>query len=175
MDEDGLSVSKRRITLSTSGVVPMIQKCGEELNVNLAISLHATNDDLRSQIMPINKKYPLAELMQACRDYPLDAKRRITFEYVMLKGINDSDDDAHNLAILLDNIPSKVNIIPFNEWPGSGFECSSRNRIHAFADILRKAGVDAPIRKTRGDDILAACGQLKSASKKSIVRSDRQT
>lgn len=170
MDGEGLSISKRRITLSTSGVVPMIKKCGEELNVNLAISLHAVNDDLRSQIMPINKQYPLTELMQACRDYPLDARRRITFEYVMLKGINDSDADAHHLVTLLDNIPSKVNIIPFNKWPGSEFECSSRNRIESFAKILRDAGIDSPVRKTRGEDIFAACGQLKSASKRGIVR-----
>jgi 23S rRNA (adenine2503-C2)-methyltransferase len=166
MDGDGLSISKRRITLSTSGVVPMIQKCGEELNVNLAISLHATNDNLRSEIMPINKKYPLDELMQACRDYPLDPRRRITFEYVMLKGINDTDDDAHNLATLIGNIPAKINLIPFNDWPGSGFECSDMDRIEAFAKILRDKGLDSPVRKTRGDDILAACGQLKSASKK---------
>jgi 23S rRNA (adenine2503-C2)-methyltransferase len=168
MDGEGLSISKRRITLSTSGVVPLIKKCGEELNVNLAISLHAVNDDLRDQIMPINKKYPLEQLMQACRDYPLDKRRRITFEYVMLKDINDSDTDAHNLATLLGNIPSKVNIIPFNAWPGSNFECSAPDRIEKFAKILRDKGLDSPVRKTRGDDILAACGQLKSASKKEI-------
>lgn len=166
MDGDGLSISKRRITVSTSGVVPLIVQCGEELNVNLAISLHAANNDLRSEIMPINKKYPLKDLMQACRDYPLITGRRIMFEYVMLKGINDSDADAHNLATLLADIPSKVNLIPFNEWPGSGFVCSSRNRIEAFAKILRDYGMDSPVRKTRGDDILAACGQLKSASKR---------
>lgn len=166
MNGEGLSISKRRITLSTSGVVPLIERCGQELNVNLAISLHACHDELRSEIMPINKKYPLAELMQACRNYPLDKRRRITFEYVMLKGINDTDEDAHNLATLLDNIPSKVNIIPFNEWPGSGFVCSDKRRIEAFAKILRDKGIDSPVRKTRGDDILAACGQLKSASKR---------
>jgi len=166
MDGDGLAISKRKITLSTSGVVPMIIKCGEELNVNLAISLHAANDDLRTDIMPINKKYPLADLMQACRDYPLDKKRRITFEYVMLKDINDTDDDAHNLATLIGDIPAKINLIPFNEWPGSGFVVSDRPRIEKFAQILRDKGLDAPIRKTRGDDILAACGQLKSASKR---------
>ena len=166
MDGEGLSISKRRITLSTSGVVPLIVQCGEELNVNLAISLHAANDDLRSEIMPINKKYPLKDLMQACRNYPLITGRRIMFEYVMLKGINDSDEDAHNLATLLANIPAKINLIPFNEWPGSGFVCSSRNRIEAFAKILRDYGMDSPVRKTRGDDILAACGQLKSASKR---------
>jgi len=166
MDADGLAISKRKITLSTSGVVPMIIKCGEELNVNLAISLHAANDDLRTEIMPINKKYPLAELMDACRNYPLDKKRRITFEYVMLKDINDSDNDAHNLATLIGDIPAKINLIPFNEWPGSGFVVSDRARIERFAQILRDKGLDAPIRKTRGDDILAACGQLKSASKR---------
>jgi 23S rRNA (adenine2503-C2)-methyltransferase len=166
MDADGLAISKRRITLSTSGVVPMITKCGEELNVNLAISLHAVNDALRSEIMPINNKYPLNELMQACRDYPLDKKRRITFEYVMLKDINDSDADAHNLVTLIGDIPAKINLIPFNEWPGSGFVVSDRKRIETFSKILRDKGMDAPIRKTRGDDILAACGQLKSASKR---------
>ncbi|PCH98708.1 MAG: 23S rRNA (adenine(2503)-C(2))-methyltransferase RlmN [Alphaproteobacteria bacterium] len=171
MDENGLSISKRRITLSTSGVVPMIEKCGEELNVNLAISLHASDDELRSDIMPINKKYPLAELMQACRNYPLDAKRRITFEYVMLAGVNDSDEQARDLITLIGDIPAKVNIIPFNPWPGVEYECSSRNRIHAFANILKNAGMDAPIRKTRGEDILAACGQLKSASKRDKVTS----
>jgi 23S rRNA (adenine2503-C2)-methyltransferase len=164
MDGDGLSISKRKITLSTSGLVPMIVKCGQELNVNLAISLHAANDDLRSDIMPINKKYPLAQLMQACRDYPLDSRRRITFEYVMLKDVNDRDEDAHNLATIIGDIPAKVNIIPFNSWPGSGYECSSVERIEAFAKILRDKGLDSPVRKTRGDDILAACGQLKSAS-----------
>ncbi|MGM0422286.1 MAG: 23S rRNA (adenine(2503)-C(2))-methyltransferase RlmN [Pseudomonadota bacterium] len=170
MDDDGLSISKRRITLSTSGLVPLIKQCGEELNVNLAISLHAVNDEIRDQIMPINKKYPLAELMQACREYPLDKRRRITFEYVMLKDVNDSDEDARNLAGLLDDIPSKVNIIPFNEWPGSAFECSDRKRIEAFAKILEGKGIDSPIRKTRGDDILAACGQLKSASTRNIKK-----
>lgn len=170
MDDDGLSISKRRITLSTSGLVPLIKQCGEELNVNLAISLHAVNDEIRDQIMPINKKYPLAELMQACREYPLDKRRRITFEYVMLKDVNDSDEDARSLAGLLDDIPSKVNIIPFNEWPGSAFECSDRKRIEAFAKTLEDKGIDSPIRKTRGDDILAACGQLKSASTRNIKK-----
>jgi len=166
MDADGLSISKRKITLSTSGVVPMIVKCGEELNVNLAISLHASNDEVRSSIMAINNKYPLKDLMQACRDYPLDSRRRITFEYVMLKDINDSDNDAHNLATLIGDIPAKVNLIPFNDWPGSGFEVSDMDRIERFSKILRDKGLDSPIRKTRGDDILAACGQLKSASKR---------
>lgn len=174
MDPDGLSISKRRITLSTSGLVPMIEKCGLELNVNLAISLHATTDEVRSDIMPINKKYPLQDLLEVCRNYPLEASRKITFEYVMLAGVNDSDDDAHNLVTLLDNIPAKVNIIPFNPWPGSIYECSSRNRIMAFAKILKNHGLDAPIRKTRGEDILAACGQLKSASKRDNVGVTRQ-
>lgn len=165
MDGDGLSISRRRITLSTSGVVPQIRQCGEELGVRLAISLHATTDEQRSAIMPINNKYPLEELLDACRSYPgVNNANRITFEYVMLKDVNDSDEDAHRLAALLRGIPSKINLIPFNEWPDSGFQCSSNNRIHAFADILANAGYTAPIRKPRGRDILAACGQLKSAS-----------
>lgn len=167
MDEDGLCISKRRITLSTSGVVPQIHQCGEELGVNLAISLHAPNNDLRSSIMPINNKYPLEELIEACRTYPgINENRRITFEYVMLKDVNDSDDTARELAHILDGIPCKVNIIPFNKWPNSDFECPSRNRIMAFARILEEAGLDAPIRRPRGEDILAACGQLKSESQR---------
>ncbi|MCM2343391.1 MAG: 23S rRNA (adenine(2503)-C(2))-methyltransferase RlmN [Alphaproteobacteria bacterium] len=167
MDEDGLCISKRRITLSTSGVVPQIHQCGEELGVNLAISLHAPNNDLRSSIMPINNKYPLEELLEACRTYPgINENRRITFEYVMLKDVNDSDDTARELAHILDGIPCKVNIIPFNKWPNSDFECPSRNRIMAFARILEEAGLDAPIRRPRGEDILAACGQLKSESQR---------
>jgi len=165
MDQEGLSISKRRITLSTSGVVPQIVQCGEELNVNLAVSLHAPNDELRSKIMPINNKYPLAELLEACRNYPgLSEMRRVTFEYVMLKDINDSDDNAHELAQLLEGIPCKVNLIPFNAWAGSGFECSTEERIDSFARILENAGYDAPVRRPRGRDILAACGQLKSES-----------
>lgn len=165
MDEDGLAISKRRITLSTSGVVPQIVKCGEDLGVNLAISLHASSDEQRSSIMPINNKYPLGELLEACRNYPgTSQQRRITFEYVMLKDVNDSDDDARRLAELLRGIPAKVNLIPFNKWPNADFECSDAKRIESFARILEKAGYDAPIRKTRGSDILAACGQLKSAS-----------
>jgi len=167
MDENGLAVSKRRITLSTSGVVPLIGKVGEELGVNLAISLHAPTDEKRASIMPINNKYPLADLLEACRNYPVNsAQRRITFEYVMLAGVNDSDEDAETLATILNGIPCKVNLIPFNEWPGSEFTCSSGNRIHKFAKILTSHGVDSPIRKPRGRDILAACGQLKSASKR---------
>ncbi len=164
-DPDGISISRRRITLSTSGVVPMMQRCGEELGVNLAISLHATQDELRNQIMPINRKYPIKELMEACRNYPgLSNSRRITFEYVMLKGVNDSLADARALVKLLAGIPSKINLIPFNAWPGSAFECSDDAVIEAFGDYLNNAGYVSPIRRPRGRDILAACGQLKSAS-----------
>jgi 23S rRNA (adenine2503-C2)-methyltransferase len=165
MDADGLAIGKRRITLSTSGVVPQIRQCGDELGVNLAISLHATTDEKRSELMPINNKYPLAELLEACRTYPgVSDIRRITFEYVMLQGVNDTDEDAERLTRLLRDIPCKVNIIPFNSWEGSGFLCSTEARISSFARILEKAGLDAPVRKPRGRDILAACGQLKSAS-----------
>ena len=167
MDEEGLSISKRRITLSTSGVVPQIVQCGEELCVNLAISLHAPNNALRSSIMPINNKYPLEELLAACRDYPgISENRKITFEYVMLAGVNDSDECAHELVDILEGIPAKVNIIPFNKWPNSDFECSSRNRVMAFARILQEAELESPIRRPRGEDILAACGQLKSESQR---------
>lgn len=167
MDENGLNIGKRRITLSTSGVVPMIERVGAELGVNLAISLHAPTDEKRSAIMPINNKYPLAELLEACRNYPVNsAQRRITFEYVMLAGVNDTDEDARILGEILQGIPCKVNLIPFNAWPGSEYECSSGNRIHAFARILNEAGLDSPIRKPRGRDILAACGQLRSESKR---------
>ncbi len=173
MDGEGLSLSKRRITLSTSGVVPAMRKCGEELNVNLAVSLHAVDDDIRDHIMPINKKYPLEELLDACRTYPgVTNARRITFEYVMLKGVNDSDADARQLVRLLKGIPSKINLIPFNPWPGSDFECSSATRIAAFQTIIQDAGLSAPVRTTRGEDILAACGQLKSESQK-LRRSER--
>ncbi len=167
MDNEGISLSKRRITLSTSGIVPMIEKCGEELGISLAISLHAVNDELRDEIVPINKKYPIKQLMQACRDYPAASNtRRITFEYVMLKGVNDSDEDARGLVELLEGIPAKVNLIPFNPWPGTIYECSSNNRIRAFSEIVNKAGYSAPVRKTRGQDIYAACGQLKSDSER---------
>ena len=167
MDEEGLSISKRRITLSTSGVVPQIVQCGTELGVNLAISLHAPNNELRSSIMPINNKYPLEDLLAACREYPgTSENRKITFEYVMLAGVNDSDACAHELVDILYGIPAKVNIIPFNKWPNSDFECSSRNRVMAFARILEERGHDAPIRRPRGEDILAACGQLKSESQR---------
>ena len=165
MDGEGISISKRRITLSTAGVAPMIRRCGQELNVNLAISLHATNDELRDRIVPINKKYPIAELMDACRNYPgLTNARRITFEYVMLKGVNDSPADARALIKLIAGIPAKVNLIPFNAWPGAPFECASDEAIAAFSDIVFDAGYASPVRTPRGRDIMAACGQLKSES-----------
>jgi 23S rRNA (adenine2503-C2)-methyltransferase len=172
MDHEGLSLSRRKITLSTSGVVPMIHRCGEELGVNLAISLHAVTDELRDVLVPLNKKYPIAELLQACRTYPGSSNaRRITFEYVMLKGVNDSPAEARALVRLLAGIPAKVNLIPFNPWPGSGFECSSRSQIERFAQILLDAGYASPVREPRGRDILAACGQLRSDSLR--LRKDR--
>ncbi len=165
MDGEGIAISKRRITLSTAGVVPMIRRAGEELGVNLAISLHATNDELRDRIVPINKKYPIAELMDACRNYPgLSNARRITFEYVMLKGVNDSPADARALIKLIEGVPAKVNLIPFNAWPGAPFECSTDKAIAAFSDIVFNAGYASPVRTPRGRDIMAACGQLKSES-----------
>ena len=165
MDGDGISISKRRITLSTSGVVPMMARCGEELNVNLAVSLHAVTDELRDIIMPINRKYPLRDLMEACRNYPgLSNARRITFEYVMLKGINDTPADARALVKLLEGIPAKINLIPFNEWPGAPYERSTARAIQVFGDIVNNAGYASPVRTPRGEDIMAACGQLKSAS-----------
>ena len=166
-DCEGLSFGRRRITLSTSGVVPEIVSAGERTKAMLAISLHAANDELRSSIMPINKKYPLAKLMAACRAYPgLSNSRRITFEYVMLKGINDSPKHAVELIKLLEGIPAKVNLIPFNPWPGSNYECSDWETIERFADKVNAAGYASPIRTPRGRDILAACGQLKSESEK---------
>src|SRR5579859_224233 len=165
MDHEGISLSKRRITLSTAGVVPMIRQCGEELGVNLAISLHAVTDELRDVIVPINKKYPIAELLDACRTYPGSSNaRRITFEYVMLKDVNDSPAEARELVRLLAGIPAKVNLIPFNAWPGAPFEVSSDAAIKVFADIVNAAGYSSPVRTPRGRDILAACGQLKSDS-----------
>ena len=165
MDDNGLNVSKRRITLSTSGIIPQIEQCGRELEVNLAISLHAPNDELRSKLMPINKKYPIAELLRACREYPgVSENRRITFEYIMIKDLNDTDSHAFELANILKGIPSKINLIPFNVWEGSDYETSSRGRVSSFANILERAGYEAPIRKPRGRDISAACGQLKSDS-----------
>jgi 23S rRNA (adenine2503-C2)-methyltransferase len=167
MDGEGLGLSKRRITLSTSGVVPMIERCGKELGVNLAISLHAVRDDLRNEIVPLNKKYPIHELLDACRNYPgASNARRITFEYVMLKGVNDSDADAHELVRLMEGIPAKINLIPFNPWPGAPYECSSNNRIRSFSQIVLDAGYASPVRTPRGRDIGAACGQLKSASER---------
>ncbi|MBI1364495.1 MAG: 23S rRNA (adenine(2503)-C(2))-methyltransferase RlmN [Alphaproteobacteria bacterium] len=166
-DGDGVSISRRRITVSTSGVVPEIPRLGETTNAMLAISLHATNDALRDRLVPINRKYPIAELLAACRAYPdLSNARRITFEYVMLKGVNDTDAEARELVRLLSNIPAKINLIPFNPWPGAPYECSSWRRIEAFADIVNRAGYASPIRTPRGRDILAACGQLKSESVK---------
>jgi 23S rRNA (adenine2503-C2)-methyltransferase len=167
MDHEGLSVSKRKITLSTAGVAPMIERVGKELAVNLAISLHAVTDELRDQIVPLNKKYPIKELLEACRNYPsLSNARRITFEYVMLKGVNDSPAEARALVKLLEGIPAKVNLIPFNPWPGAPYECSTEAAIAAFGDIVNAAGYASPVRTPRGRDILAACGQLKSASVK---------
>jgi 23S rRNA (adenine2503-C2)-methyltransferase len=166
-DGDGLALSKRRITLSTSGVVPMITEIGKETGVMLAISLHAARDDLRDELVPINKKYPIAELLDACRAYPgLSNARRITFEYVMLKGVNDTLEDARRLVKLLKGIPAKINLIPFNKWPGSNYECSSWAEIEKFADYINEAGYASPIRTPRGRDILAACGQLKSESER---------
>ena len=167
MDHEGLSVSKRKITLSTAGVVPMIARVGSELAVNLAISLHAVTDELRDVLVPLNKKYPIAELIAACRAYPSASNaRRITFEYVMLKGVNDSPADARALVKLIAGIPAKINLIPFNPWPGAPFECSTEHAIAAFGDIVNAAGYASPVRTPRGRDILAACGQLKSASVK---------
>ncbi len=165
MDHEGLSLSRRKITLSTSGVVPMIRRCGEELAVNLAISLHAVTDELRDVLVPINRKYPLAELLDACRSYPgASNARRITFEYVMLNGINDSPAEARQLVRLLAGIPAKVNLIPFNPWPGAPYERSRDAAIREFADIVNAAGYSSPVRTPRGEDIMAACGQLKSDS-----------
>jgi len=173
MDGEGVAISKRRITLSTAGVVPMIRQCGEELGVNLAISLHAVRDDIRDVIVPLNKKYPIAELLEACRNYPGSSNaRRITFEYVMLKGVNDTVADAKELIRLIGDLPAKVNLIPFNPWPGAPYECSTDASINAFAKIVLDAGFSSPVRTPRGRDIMAACGQLKSASEK-LRASDR--
>ncbi|MEC7552907.1 MAG: 23S rRNA (adenine(2503)-C(2))-methyltransferase RlmN [Pseudomonadota bacterium] len=174
-DGDGTALSKRRITLSTSGVVPEIARVGDATGVMLAISLHAVRDDLRNELVPLNKKYPIEELLDACRAYPgLSNARRITFEYVMLKDVNDSDADANELVRLLSGIPAKINLIPFNPWPGSPYECSSRNRIMKFADIVNHAGYASPVRTPRGRDIMAACGQLKSASEKMSAADRKQ-
>ena len=166
-DGDGLSLSKRRVTLSTSGIVPEIIRTGEEIGVMLAISLHAVKDDLRDMLVPINKKYPLKDLLAACRAYPgLSNARRITFEYVMLEGVNDSLEDAKELVRLLKGIPAKINLIPFNPWPGTNYQCSKWEEIEKFADFINAAGYASPIRTPRGRDILAACGQLKSDSER---------
>jgi 23S rRNA (adenine2503-C2)-methyltransferase len=166
-DGDGLALSKRRVTLSTAGVVPMIERAGAEIGSGLAISLHAVRDEVRDEIVPINKKYPLKELLDACRAYPgASNSRRITFEYVMLKGINDSLADARALVKLLSGIPAKINLIPFNAWPGAPYECSEWSQIEKFAQIVNNAGYASPVRTPRGRDIMAACGQLKSESVK---------
>jgi 23S rRNA (adenine2503-C2)-methyltransferase len=163
MDGEGIALSRRRITLSTSGVVPMMDRAGAELGVNLAVSLHAVRDELRDELVPLNRKYPIAELIAACRRYPAASNaRRITFEYVMLKGINDSEADARLLVALIAGLPAKVNLIPFNPWPGSAYETSTPAAIRRFAAIVMDAGYAAPVRTPRGQDILAACGQLKT-------------
>jgi 23S rRNA (adenine2503-C2)-methyltransferase len=167
MDDQGIALSKRRITLSTSGIVPMIPRVGAELDVNLAVSLHAVSDEVRDVLVPVNRKWPIAELLRVCAAYPgAKNSRRITFEYVMLKGVNDSDADARELVRLLKPIHAKVNLIPFNPWPGAPYECSSNNRIHRFAEIVNTGGLSAPVRTPRGRDILAACGQLRSESRR---------
>ncbi|MEX2650093.1 MAG: 23S rRNA (adenine(2503)-C(2))-methyltransferase RlmN [Alphaproteobacteria bacterium] len=167
MDPEGIAISRRKITLSTAGVAPMIKRVGEELGVGLAVSLHAVSDEIRDRIVPLNKKYPLAELIQAVREYPgATNARRVTFEYVMLKGVNDSPADAKALIRLIAGIPAKVNLIPFNPWPGAPFECSTEAAIAKFARIVNDAGYASPVRTPRGRDILAACGQLRSASQR---------
>ncbi|MEM1194838.1 MAG: 23S rRNA (adenine(2503)-C(2))-methyltransferase RlmN [Pseudomonadota bacterium] len=169
MDGDGLGLSKRRITLSTSGVIPAMERCGEEIGVNLAVSLHAVTKSVRDEIVPLNKKYGIEDLLQACADYPgASNARRITFEYVMLKDKNDSDEDAHELVRLLKkfDLPAKVNLIPFNPWPGAPYECSTPERVRAFSNIVFEGGISAPVRTPRGRDIDAACGQLKTAAQK---------
>ncbi len=170
-DNEGLSLGRRRITVSTSGVVPQIGPLGHEMGTMLAISLHAVRDDLRNELVPLNKKYPIAELMEACRTYPgLTNAKRITFEYVMLKGVNDSDAEARDLVRLLKGIPAKINLIPFNPWPGTKYECSDWDRIERFSEIVFRAGYASPVRTPRGRDILAACGQLKSETEKLSAR-----
>jgi len=171
IDGDGLSLSRRRITLSTSGVVPMIPRAGDEIGSMLAISLHAVRDDLRNELVPLNRKYPIRDLLEACRAYPgLSNARRITFEYVMLDGVNDSLSDARELIRLLKGIPAKINLIPFNPWPGTKYKCSSWDRIEEFSDAVFRAGYASPVRTPRGRDILAACGQLKSETEKLRAR-----
>jgi 23S rRNA (adenine2503-C2)-methyltransferase len=170
-DDQGISIGKRRITVSTSGVVPMIENLGNDVGAMLAISLHATRDDLRDELVPLNKKYPIKELLDACRAYPgASNSRRITFEYVMLKGVNDSPAEAKELVRLLKGIPAKINLIPFNPWPGTKYECSDWDTIEKFSDIVFNAGYASPVRTPRGRDILAACGQLKSETQKLSAR-----
>jgi 23S rRNA (adenine2503-C2)-methyltransferase len=170
-DNEGIGISRRRITLSTSGVVPNIKRTGEEIGVMLAISLHAVRDELRDELVPLNRKYPIQQLLQACRDYPgASNARRITFEYVMLKGVNDSLEDAKLLVKLLKGIPAKINLIPFNPWPGTRYECSDWDQIEKFSEYIFNAGYSSPVRTPRGRDILAACGQLKSETEKLSVR-----
>jgi 23S rRNA (adenine2503-C2)-methyltransferase len=170
-DGEGIGISKRRITLSTSGVVPSIVRAGAEIGAMLAVSLHAVRDDLRDTLVPLNRKYPIRELLEACRNYPgLSNARRITFEYVMLKGINDSIADAKALVRLLAGIPAKINLIPFNPWPGTKYECSDWEQIEEFSEVVFNAGYASPVRTPRGRDILAACGQLKSATEKLSAR-----
>ncbi|MCB1412707.1 MAG: 23S rRNA (adenine(2503)-C(2))-methyltransferase RlmN [Xanthobacteraceae bacterium] len=170
-DGDGIGISRRRITLSTSGVVPNIARTGAEIGVSLAISLHAVRDELRDELVPLNRKYPIGELLEACRNYPgVSNARRITFEYVMLKGVNDSLDDARLLVKLLKGIPAKINLIPFNPWPGSRYECSDWDQIEKFSEYVFNAGYSSPVRTPRGRDILAACGQLKSETEKLSAR-----
>lgn len=167
MDDEGIGISRRRITLSTSGVVPMMDQCGHDLAVNLAISLHAVRDDLRNEIVPLNRKYPIKDVLAACRRYPAASNsRRITFEYIMLRGINDSESDARELVRLLKGIHAKVNLIPFNPWPGSDYKPSKSEQVQKFADIIMQAGYSSPIRTPRGRDILAACGQLRTESQR---------
>jgi 23S rRNA (adenine2503-C2)-methyltransferase len=170
-DGEGIAISKRRITLSTSGVVPNIARAGAEIGCMLAVSLHAVRDELRNELVPLNRKYPIEQLLEACRNYPgLSNARRITFEYVMLKDVNDSLADAKALVKLLAGIPAKINLIPFNPWPGTRYECSDWERIEKFSEIIFNAGYASPVRTPRGRDILAACGQLKSASEKLSAR-----
>lgn len=168
MAEQGLNLSRRRVTVSTSGVVPRIEQLGQELGVGLAVSLHAVRDELRDILVPLNRKWNIATLLDACRRYP--SRRPITFEYVMLQGVNDSDADARELVRLLSGVPAKVNLIPFNPWPGAPYACSSNNRIRAFAAIVEAAGYASPVRTPRGRDILAACGQLKTESQRARKR-----
>jgi 23S rRNA (adenine2503-C2)-methyltransferase len=167
MDPEGIQLSRRRITLSTSGVVPEIARTAEEIGCQLAVSFHATTDEVRNKLVPINKRWNIAELIEALRAYPkVSNSERITFEYVMLDGVNDSDADAHRLIELIRGIPAKINLIPFNEWPGAPYKRSSNNRIRAFSEIVYQAGYASPVRKPRGEDIMAACGQLKSATER---------